>query len=124
MSAAVERTEEHRQVSFCVSRPWEPGTSATIHVSTKCLESVEDIKTAVMSALTRWVSETEDGRREWDSNCEDFNLGDLAQYQDDPTVAAYLRDVGIEKLSIDSQTIPVNNWDFDDCLVDCDEVAP
>ena len=71
-------------------------------------------------AITRWMDETEEGKKAWEESCEDFNVGDLVFHVDnnkelrDILESWGIYDVEIETFCIDSQAS--NAWTYDTVL--------
>ena len=79
---------------------------------------------ALRKAVSDWVDRTTDGREAYAENGNDFNLGDLAQWDDDPTLLEFMRLHGIGGFAIQvfCDTEPAPGWDYDDSLVDEERV--
>ena len=79
---------------------------------------------ALRKAVSDWVDRTTDGREAYDENGTDFNLGDLAQWDDDPTLLKFMKLHGISGFGIQTfcDTEPAAGWEYDDNLVDEDRV--
>jgi hypothetical protein len=134
MNTAAERIEQVRPVSFCLARPWEAGTLAFVHADCYPWYAPLEVKRAMERACTRWVTQTEAGRSEWESNKGDFNIGDITLSLGDTELLAFLREEGIYSITImttdeDPDYEDFDNhederqWAFDDCLVDREQVA-
>lgn len=105
--------------TFGIARPWEPGTTAIITVTTDLTYS--EVKQAVIAAATTWSHSKSgaDATEEHRTKGWDFNIGDLSSYLDDPALQQTLRDNGIATLTIDTVDGPEYlEWDFDDPVVD------
>ena len=74
---------------------------------------------ALKKAVSDWVDRTTDGRKSYAENGNDFNLGDFAQWDDDPTLLEFMRLHGITGFTIQvfCDTEPAPGWDYDDSLV-------
>ena len=79
---------------------------------------------ALRKAVSDWVDRTTDGREAYAGNGNEFNLGDLAQWDDDPTLLEFMKLHGITGFGIQvfCDTEPARGWDYDDNLVDEDRV--
>ena len=75
---------------------------------------------ALKKAVSDWVDRTTDGREAYEENGNDFNLGDLAQWDDDPTLRKFMKLHGVTGFSIQvfCDTEPAPGWEYDDNLVD------
>lgn len=76
----------------------------------------------LQQALTRWVRQTETGRKAWAYCCEDFNIGDLSVEPVGPgtELGEFLAESGIFKLNIwvNASDSSHPDWTFDTVLVD------
>jgi hypothetical protein len=79
---------------------------------------------ALRKAVSDWIDRTTDGRETYAENGNDFNLGDLAQWDDDPGLLKFMKLHGITGFGIQTfcDTEPAPGWDYDDNLVDEDRV--
>ena len=79
---------------------------------------------ALKKAVSDWVDRTTDGRDAYAENGNDFNLGDLAQLEDDPTLLKFMALHGITGFAIQvfCDTEPAPGWDYDDNLIDEERV--
>lgn len=73
---------------------------------------------AVSRAVTQWVKETEEGKVAYCDSSEDFNVGDLSLYLDDPDLINFLRKEGIYNLKIHTEDVREGNqyWTYDTLL--------
>jgi hypothetical protein len=79
--------------------------------------TIPDTLGALEKALSEWVSETPEGKAEFESTCGDFNIGDLILCYESPSLKPFLEKHGARIVSIETagcETI-VN---FDRHLVD------
>lgn len=72
---------------------------------------------AISSAVTEWINETAEGKDAYEESCGSFNIGDLALHQDDETLGKYLKEYGIELLSVEVEDGMDSQWEFDETLV-------
>ena len=86
---------------------------------TKAIPNAERFRDALVKAVSDWVDRTTDGREAYQENGNDFNIGDLAQWDDDSALRKFMRIHGIIgfRLQIFCDTEPVSGWDYDDSLV-------
>lgn len=86
--------------------------------------SQEEIVPAIKRALTKWVSQTESGKKAWRATCEDFNVGDLlgGSWLGDAHMKAMLH---AEQVFIEDGVIADADQacNFDKVLVDADDPA-
>ncbi|MGR5448545.1 hypothetical protein ACP3V3_01930 [Vibrio sp. PNB22_3_1] len=74
------------------------------------------------SAVTKWIKETPQGKIAWNHSCNDLNVGDLASYENEPTLAPYLKEQGIQ-LKFLSMNDDANHFDFDLVLANYEEIT-
>lgn len=86
---------------------------------TKAIPNASALRDALVKAVSDWVDRTTDGREAYEENGKDFNVGDLAQWDDDPTLLKFMKLHGITgfTLQIFSDPEPAYGWDYDDNLV-------
>lgn len=86
-------------------------------------ETRQDTLQRIERALTAWASETIEGRAAWDLSCEDFNVGDLLDHLQSPSLAAFLAAEGV--LDIRNQEVHTgpDAFKFDHHLMSPDEQA-
>jgi hypothetical protein len=91
---------------------------------TKGIPDASALRAALGKAVSDWVDRTTDGREAYAENGNDFNLGDLTEWDDDPTLLKFLKLHGITGFAIQvfCDTEPAPSWDYDDNLVDEDLV--
>ena len=58
------------------------------------------LREALKKAVSDWVDRTSDGRDAYAENGNDFNVGDLAQWDDDPTLLKFMALHGITGFTI------------------------
>ena len=83
-----------------------------------------DFRDALFKAVTDWVDRTTDGRKAYADSCNDFNLGDLYVWNDNPTLRTFMELHGITDFEIEvfCEGEPVQEWTYDTHLVDEDRV--
>ena len=91
---------------------------------TSDIDEAATLRDALKKAVSDWVDRTTDGREAYAANGNDFNLGDLAQWDDDPTLLKFMELHGITGFNIQffCDTEPAPGWDYDDNLVDDERV--
>jgi len=91
---------------------------------TKGIPDASALRAALGKAVSDWVDRTTDGREAYAENGNDFNLGDLTEWDDDPTLLEFLKLHGITGFGIQvfCDTEPAPAWDYDDNLVEEDRV--
>jgi len=74
-------------------------------------------------ALTEWKRTTADGKGEWESSVEDFNVGDLSNCLPCAVLEKILAKHGIHKLIVEtnSEDQECRYWSYDTVLMDDDE---
>jgi hypothetical protein len=79
---------------------------------------------ALKKAVSDWVDRTTDGHEAYAENGNDFNLGDLAQWDDDLPLLKFMALHGITGFAIQvfCDTEPAPGWDYDDNLIDEERV--
>jgi hypothetical protein len=79
----------------------------------------ERLRQALQAAVTAWTRATPDGLAAQQDAGKDFNIGDLSQWDRDPSLHPFLAQQGILALDIDvyCDAAPVYGWIFDDPLV-------
>ena len=75
---------------------------------------------ALKKALTTWRVRTDRGGQAWIRSSEDFNVGDLCEYQDDEYLKCFLREVGIRDLTVRTESSDSQSglWSFDTVLME------
>lgn len=71
---------------------------------------------AIRRAVAKWAL-TEDGKQAIIDCSEDFNIGDLEQWQHDPVLVKCLAEESVNGLVIDIYCETVSEWQFDDKLI-------
>jgi len=106
---------------FVIVRTGEPETRAVVEVESETLQRRETVD-AVSRAITAWVRNTAEGKNAYADSSEDYNIGDLSQDQEDPTLQPFLRAEGIERLTVEIQAEDEADeyWTYDFHLVDDD----
>lgn len=91
---------------------------------TDCIADAAAFRDALQKAVSDWVDRTTDGREAYTENGDDFNIGDLAQWDNDPTLLEFMKLHGITGFGIQvfCDTEPAPGWEYDDNLVDEDRV--
>jgi len=79
-----------------------------------------------VEAVTAWVRNTQEGKEAYDQSDQDYNVGDLANDIDQPSLAPYLEAHGLLDLEIDiySDDDFQNNWTSDTHLVNAEKLDP
>lgn len=80
-----------------------------------------DLRRALIAAVRRWTQTTDEGRQALEGNNGDFNLGDVALY--DEALLPFIEEEGVQGFSIDvfSSDTPISGWEYDDNLADDDD---
>ena len=91
---------------------------------TATIANAAAFRDALRNAVSDWVGRTTDGHDAYAENGSDFNLGDLVQWDDDPTLLKFLKLHGIIGFAIQvfCDNTPAQGWTFDDKLL-TDELA-
>lgn len=77
---------------------------------------------ALRAAVTQWVIETEEGKEQWKSSCEDFNFGDLSLNCDQPSLQKMLEQHGIVDLSIRQFSANATTMNYDTIIPDANQI--
>lgn len=115
---------EIMKVTFLVPRESvDETTIAVVEVSVEprdnenSLTIMENFFQALRRAITNWVNDTDEGKREWENSSRDFNVGDLSSLLPLPSsLKKYLRKEGIHSISINIHSSGHASWCFDDVL--------
>ncbi len=77
------------------------------------------LRQALRTAVTAWMQATPAGRAARTDAAAGFDIGDLSQVADEPSLRPFLARQGITYLNIDvyGDTGPAYGWTFDDSLV-------
>ena len=92
---------------------------------TSNLADAAAFRVALKKAVRDWVDRTTDGRDAYAENGNDFNLGDLAQWDDDSTLLKFMQLHGVTGFTDQGPLRyqePAPGWDYDDNLVDEERV--
>jgi len=85
-----------------------------------------EMMTAIKSAVTSWMKETEAGKAALEESSCDFNIGDLANVGDENLNLIASKIDGVEKIEIEVESMDATSdwWNFDTLLFDKDELRP
>jgi hypothetical protein len=100
-----------------IRRSEEENTCAVIVChKTRQIQTAHDLKQALTRAVTAWAK-TDEGRDVVESNNGDFNVGDVALYEE--SLQPFLLEAGISGFQIECfcDAFPDPSWDYDDLLV-------
>lgn len=85
-------------------------------------EQVNDIHAlfgGIQQAVTGWSRQTEIGKSVIQTNGMDFNVGDLVEWASDKTLVPFLREQGIQSVSVETFSDTTgHSWEFDDRLIE------
>jgi len=84
---------------------------------TRSGRSAKEALEALKKAITRWVSETDEGAEAYANSSEDYNIGDFLGDFESLSFAPYLASAGIECLEINTLS-PDETNSYDHHLVD------
>lgn len=102
----------------------EGGVLATYAIVTFTCEQSQDPKVLIekfKAAVTDWINSTDEGKAAWNYSCEDFNIGDFANYENDQKLNECLAKEGLS-VNIDLMNDSDNVLPFDTILAnDIDE---
>jgi hypothetical protein len=90
----------------------EAGRVTTVAIASFESEG-DDPMQELKRAVTSWIDKTPEGREAYEESCEDFNIGDLANWQS----RDLLKPWGVENLSIDTDCAS-DEYHFDSHLYD------
>ena len=79
---------------------------------------------ALIASVATWIKKTAAGHSAWEQSSEDLNIGDLAQYLDDPDLQAQCRTDGIESVEILYELAGGDEVCFDRILAHGAELEP
>ncbi|MCL4296233.1 MAG: hypothetical protein KJ077_10915 [Anaerolineae bacterium] len=109
------------EVIFCPSH--ETGTAVVRAMVEKEYRDGPQFLARLKTALTQWVNTTENGRKAWAEAAEDFNVGDLSLWQENPVLVEILKAHGLHELKVEViATQGASDWVFDTVLVNWDEL--
>ena len=111
-----------------VSRTGDPECVALFSFDSHVRRSVVQVKQVLCAALTQWAETTADGKEAWVGSVEDFNIGDLYQYDtsalSEPSVVDFLAAAGIINATLDDGDTQVlselGTWHYDSILMSPD----
>ena len=107
------------KVKFVVVREPSDDVAAvvTAEVSTD-VHGIDQFLERLNMALSRWFSETPEGKNEWGASSHDFNIGDLAcaNYTKGSLLGNLLLEQGIANLSIETLYHDGPAWRYDKVL--------
>lgn len=84
----------------------------------KLLEEGPFLK-ALRKGITKWVRGTAEGKKAWNESCQDFNVGDLCQYEKSEALLKCLAVVGIFTLDISCNCFDyAAQWSYDTVLAE------
>jgi hypothetical protein len=115
-------TEEPPQVeAVVIRRSHDENTCAVLKCDrTDRIPNAAAFRDALKKAVSDWADRTTDGHEAYAENDNDFNLGDLARRDGDPTLLKFMQLHGIIGFTIQvfCDNTPAHGWTFDDNLVD------
>jgi len=108
------------QYEFRLIRPWEPGTTAIVHVTSA--HPASEIKQRLAQALTAWAASDPDGLAALRDACGSFNIDNLSVTLGSNNLEKILVSHGLSNVCVQVCVIGpfTPNWEFDDELVDVD----
>jgi len=92
-------------------------------VATEELCSIHKFVEALTLALSRWATQTDNGRAAWKRSSKDFNVGDLSTELPDPELERHLFKVGITNFTIvlsNELLVTIDYWHYDTVLINPD----
>jgi len=111
---AATETPQAVPHQIVLTRPWEPGTHATVTWNSSEVTHGDDLLAAVQRAVTAWVKE-DNAEGEFES---DYNVGDLLGDLSDAQLTARLAAEGVTDLDIETASNPhSHDWEFDTRLL-------
>lgn len=113
-------------MTFIVPRTSSDETTlATVHATLDEQETMGEFQDRLMKAVTKWVRESDEGAQAWKNSMFDFNVGDLSNYTDNYILKGFLKEQGIHEIKISTASSDCKGtWEFDDLLVDTNELNP
>jgi hypothetical protein len=90
------------------------------------LQSARHLVSRFTEAVTAWVRDTEEGKEAYKESDRDYNVGDLANDVDEPTLAPYLAAQGLFNVEIEIRSDEdfQDTWSYDTRLVAVERLAP
>ena len=79
----------------------------------------DQVMERISNAVAKWIENTEEGKSAWDNSGEDFNIADLIDYCEEPSLSLELLKEGITRLDIhleDEVQGSPENFNFDSIL--------
>lgn len=114
------------RVQALVLRSSRDETTFAIVTSRKTAQvrSARQLVHCFTEAVTAWVRSTPDGKDAYQESARDYNVGDLANDIDDPTLKPYLEAQGLYDVEIEiySDEDFQDNWAYDTHLVDANRL--
>lgn len=104
LRVTVARNEHNNSVTVVVSCVKTPKVSTS-----------QELRKAITRAVGAWHM-LPAGQQAWDYASDDFNVGDLGMYLDDPTLIELLRAEGVVDLSIEDAPEQDPDWSYDTVL--------
>lgn len=92
----------------------------TASVTTDALTNKQTFLNTLITALSNWAQTTGSGRKAWQQSGQDFNVGDLSHYQDDPRLKRQCVKVGIHNLDVTPYIDMSTTWTYDTVLINPD----
>lgn len=102
-----------------VYRPNGVHIENAILIRCKKNEKVKDVSSfikALEKALVEWFKNTKNGKEAYDYSCEYFNFGDLLLHFEDSDLVRYLKEEGIEDLTISDEVKYNHGYGYDRIL--------
>lgn len=84
--------------------------------STSSIRTAADLKTALVSACSKWMQQTKEGMDAWEYSSMDFNFGDLVVNMHG-SLPGFIANEGIEDFSIDDTAEPCSEMSYDTVLM-------
>lgn len=105
----------------CIVKREGEDTIAIVNAEVVEVIPKKQLQQKVIQACTAWVKRSKTGKAAWKQSSEDFNVGDLSEWQGNEELQEDLRAVGIVSLSIVTYSSDDSAaWRYDNLLVDED----
>jgi hypothetical protein len=86
----------------------------TAVVNDNAITNQEELLSELRAGVTAWIRSTKEGKKAWRDSVQDFNIGDLMNYDFEPILAHC---PNIESLEVDEVDVS-DHWLYDTVLAD------
>ena len=85
--------------------------------------SAKQVMARLRRAITQWINTTEEGKKQWKSSFEDFNVGDLSGLLGDWSLIRCLEANGIHDFDITGVILDCDAFHYDTVLANPNEIS-